>query len=143
MALPWQDISSLDTNFRGYILVKNNKFCFKETYSITTPEKLILNGAEEMATHWFPITPPKATTVEVPVEPERVSVQEFAKDPAGKWVNTTDGCPIKGWYQIQKEGEDVMGLPFKLWDIAKKDHPIYATDPTAWLAWLAKQEGNQ
>lgn len=93
-------------------------------------------------TFWLPITPHKAPTVEVPVEPERVSVQEFAKDPVGKWVNTSDGCPIYGWYEIQKEGECLINLPFILFAILKKDHPIYATKPTAWLASQAEQEGN-
>ncbi|CAB4139367.1 hypothetical protein UFOVP338_34 [uncultured Caudovirales phage] len=148
MALPWQDISTLkDSDWDGMVLLYqpfSRHGINGYDYRMDSASHLKDNWEDVCKVgQWLSIPTPEAKTVEAPVEPERVSVQEFAKDPAGKWVNTTDGCPIKGWYQIQKEGEAVMGLPFKLWDIAKKDHPIYATDPTAWLAWLAKQEGNQ
>lgn len=146
MALPWHDISSLDTNFRGYILVQNNKFCFKETYSITTPEKLILNGAEEMATHWFPITPPKATTVEVPVEPEKEPVNLY-----GRWVYESndfwyiDPAYPKAVMSCHKKSTEKWGLNTLqlIMTLENFEIKVWATDPTAWLAWKAEQEGNQ
>lgn len=142
MALPWQDISTLnDSKYTGRVAIWHSKFdqpymaqSVKDAKERVTFDDIAFDGLKY--THWLPLTPPEVP----PVEPARVSLQEFVKDPACKWVNTSDGCPIKGWYQIQKEGESVMGLPFKLWDIAKKDHPIYATDPTAWLASQAEQE---
>jgi hypothetical protein len=80
MELPWQDISTLK-DYEGdlEILAWNTAH---GVYVRTNKDDVI--RANLVFTHWLPITPPKAPTVEVPVEPERVSAEEFIKDPLNK-----------------------------------------------------------
>ena len=71
MALPWQDISTLDdTPPEGMIaLYKPKRLCRNgelEGVYIWAKDLLVYTNR---FTHWFPITPPEAPTVEVPVEP--------------------------------------------------------------------------
>jgi hypothetical protein len=69
----------------------------------------------------------------VPVEHERVSVEEFIKDPLNKWV-CMDG---HGYYEFVEGMNTYRGIVL----VVRSGNPIYATNPTAWLAWKAEQEG--
>ena len=74
-------------------------------------------------------------TVEVPVEPVMVSVQEFARNPVGKWF-TVKG---KTYYEYTKKHSNDDQTKHIV-EIVSAGHPIYASDPTAWLASQAEQE---
>jgi hypothetical protein len=135
MELPWQDISNLKPNNSSCILWKKNIAKGEIPVDFSHDVLAFLNKDEY--THWLPITQPEPSTVEVPVEPERVSVQEFAKNPVGKWVNLTYDCALDFWNEVKS---DKYTYHLAITAIGA-GHPIYATNPTAWLAWLAEQEG--
>jgi hypothetical protein len=158
MALPWQDISTFKHNaHQGAILLKYNE----EARNAGYPNYAYLdNGGTtftyiQYITHWLPITPPEKPTVEAPVEPERVSVQEFAKQlDYGHWVKCSEP---KGRYNV-KSTQDFNEY-FQLYShllstevtlnlfqqIIAEGNPIYSrtTNPTAWLASQAEKEGNK
>lgn len=144
MALPWQDISTLKgSGHKGYVSLWHDEFNEVQLVESINVALERINFVVKVTginkyTHWFPITPPEAKTVEVPVEPERVSVQEFLNNPLGKWVHPYQDNDIDGWMEFTNTTPDA----WVLLSYATSGHPIYATDPTAWLAWLAEQEGN-
>ncbi len=70
-----------------------------------------------------------------PVEPERVSVQEFAKDPVGKWYS------FNGTYYYEATVVEPVAKYKRFEDVLRTGHLIYFTNPSAWLAWKAEQEG--
>lgn len=130
MALPWQDINEMPFFTEGlgnFVLCRRGVL---EFYS--DPELIDLKGV----TMILLLTPPEAKTVEVPVEPERVSVQEFARNPVGKWF-TVKG---KVHYEYTKKHSNDDQTKHIV-EIISAGHPIYASDPTAWLASQAEQEG--
>jgi hypothetical protein len=130
MTLPWQDIRTLEgSDWGGYVTFQLN------TGEISTCLRRYIN-APQFISHWFPT--PASPTFTAPVEPERVSHPDFVFAPHGKWYYHGDGYKefnFVGTYN-NYHCRIVVG-------VIKNDKPIYATDPTAWLAWKAKQEGNQ
>jgi excisionase family DNA binding protein len=74
--------------------------------------------------------------IEAPVKPERVSHPHFAFDPDGKWyshIGRYTEFDFRGTYNEQCR---------LVVSVIQDDKPIYATDPTAWLASQAeKKEG--
>jgi hypothetical protein len=137
--LPWQDISTLPSDYEGDVWVYNEtiKDSFHYMKAKHTSWQELAHDCLSHKLYWLPLTPPKAPMVEVPVEPERVSVQEFAKNPVGKWVNLTYDCALDFWNEVKS---DKYTYHLAITAIGA-GHPIYATNPTAWLAWLAEQEG--
>ena len=91
-------------------------------------------------THWLPITPPKALTVEAPpVEPERVSYSWFAIEPEGTWY-----ClDYESGYQLFTHLTTYEATSNLIREVIANGYPIYATEPSAWLAWKAEQEGKR
>jgi hypothetical protein len=147
MKLPWQDISTLFEAIESgmakgsAVFYKENFTNFPNGYNLQTirdirdinPNFII----EHKPTHWAIVELPKAPTVEVPVDPERVSLQEFAENPIGKWFSWA-----KLGYQ-EFTNEKTLELTYKVaLEIIAEGNPVfYATDPTAWLSHKAKQEG--
>lgn len=137
--LPWQDISTLN-DYEGddYILCID-----KEGLNIPEAYQFDINGDDNFYinayTHWLPITPPKAPTVEAPpVEPKRVSVQDFAKNPIGKYysINGNTYIPFidntRDWDELRVKTCEI---------IIESNCIFYESDPTEWLAHKAEQEG--
>jgi len=139
MELPWRDISTIeecgiglpifcctddheDPHYYIYEKSKDIKF-FKEHYNYWM-----------LAPKLAPLPNPPA--VEVPVEPGRVSVQEFAKAPLGKWFKLG-----RMQYRAFVEEDDYAKECISVREIIEQNDLIYATDPTAWLAHKAEQEG--
>ena len=130
MALPWQDINEMPFFTEGlgnFVLCRRGVL---EFYS--DPELIDLEGV----TKFLLLTSPEAKTVEVPVEPVMVSVQEFARNPVDKWF-TVKG---KTYYEYTKKHSNDDQTKHIV-EIISAGHPIYASDPTAWLAIQAEQEG--
>jgi hypothetical protein len=141
MKLPWQDISTLEAYYgkSGVMVWKKPN---KTWYVYGNKDELLSSYFYKSGsiTHWLPITLPGAPTVEAPIEPERVSVQDFLNKPEGKWV-TYNGTTYSHFYQSHGNVETRLEHMEDLVHIAKTEHPIYATNPTAWLAWKAEQGG--
>jgi hypothetical protein len=158
MKLPWQDISTLEAYYgKSGVMVWNKPN--KTWYVYGNKDELLSSYFYKSGsiTHWLPITPPGAPTVEAPIEPETVSVQEFAKQlDYGHWVKCSNPFSASDYrnkptrdfsryFQLYSHllGNDVtLSL---LQQIIAEGNPIYSrtTDPTTWLAHKAKQEGNQ
>lgn len=134
MELPWQDISEMPFFTEG---LGSFVFCRRGVLEFYSDPKLIdLKGV----TKFLLLTPPEAKTVEAPVEPVRVSVQEFLNNPEGKWI-TYNGTTYSKFYQPCGNVGARLDRLEDLVYIGKKDYPIYASDPTAWLASQAEQKG--
>jgi hypothetical protein len=152
MALPWQDISTLESYLKehgGYVLIEGTTQQGiprrPDVYYFDWALSFIMEIKRERK-RWLPIptqcfTPPEAKTVEAPVEPERVSAEEFARSPVGKWV-THSGLAYCQFNERDAEGMTVQFNDYQTFKlVVQYGQPIYATDPTAWLASKAKQEG--
>lgn len=142
--LPWQDISTLKgSGYKGDILIRWDSSSI-HYHSNTWKYDIIESYQNEKAlspfsyiTHWLPITPPKAPTVEVPVEPERVSYSWFAIEPEGTWY-----ClDYESGYQLFTHLTTYEATSNLIREVIANGYPIYATEPSAWLAWKAEQEG--
>jgi hypothetical protein len=161
MTLPWQDISTIE-DYDGEDGVTALWHIDWDKADNDPYLKTSIGGARAEVefskrefTHYLVLTPPKAPTVEVPVEPERVSVQEFAKQlDYGHWVKCSNPFSASDYrnkptrdfsryFQLYSHllGNDVtLSL---LQQIIAEGNPIYSrtTDPTAWLASQAEQKG--
>jgi hypothetical protein len=136
MELPWQDISNLKPNNSSCILWKKNIAKGEIPVDFSHDVLAFLNKDEY--THWLPITQPKAPKVEAPAEPERVDAREFCKQFENKAINYWMPNYNSVGY-IEANGN----VPYHQVVTAIREGAIfYATDPTAWLAWKAEQEGN-
>jgi len=132
--LPWQDISTFNDLYKGWY-VGWRTFNDGSSCALTFHSKRSnTNGL----THWLPITPPKALTVEAPpVEPERVSYSWFAIEPEGTWY-----ClDYESGYQLFTHLTTYEATSNLIREVIANGYPIYATEPSAWLAWKAEQEG--
>jgi hypothetical protein len=145
MELPWQDISTLDYTsneslkdkfYYGWLITRRISSEGSDLFQTwhTRNGGSIIDGK----THWCPITPPKASTLEVPVEPEIVSIRDFKKDPHGKFY-TLDGIIYREFIPMESVGEYAE----LLFDVYQAGYLIYATKPTTWLAWKAEEESEK
>jgi hypothetical protein len=78
MELPWrQDISTLPDDYEGDVWVYNEtiKASFHYMKAKHTSWQELAHDCLTHKLYWLPLIPPKAPTVEVPVEPERISLQ--------------------------------------------------------------------
>ena len=138
MELPWQDISTLK-DYEGdlKILAWNTAH---GVYVRTNKDDVI--SANLIFTHWCPITPPVAPAVEVPVEPEMVEPQKLTFDR----IVEPSFCGTAWYYDFpsRQYKDDIPHFHHLKFDLSeRRGKGIWGTDPTAWLAHKAKQEGNQ
>jgi hypothetical protein len=149
MELPWQDIGTLFQSIESG-QAKGSAIFYKETftgfsngYNLETIRDIKDVNPNFIAnlkpTHWAIVKLPDPPTVEVPVEPETVSVQDFAKYPVGKWYKLSGQNLFRQFVDNTCNYEELNLKTFEV--ILESTCIFYATDPTAWLAWKAEQEG--